>query len=127
MELSARRYEEDLGVEDLFAERAAVQLVSVDVDEVLLEVLGSGEQLETACAAVLGRQAEIVCRRDVRLQIIVAVKRHRTFAACCRRGGRRRSRQRHRRVATWTRRHVVTSTTHSNCRCSRPPVMERTG
>ena len=70
----------DLRVEDMFAERAAVEMVSVDVHEVFLQLVGLGEQLVTAGTAVLRRSGEKVGER-MRLQLVVRVERHRTLLA----------------------------------------------
>ena len=43
----------NLGVEDVFAERAAVEMMGVDFHQMLLKFFGSGEELETARTAVL--------------------------------------------------------------------------
>ena len=74
----------DLRVEHLLAERAAVQVVRVDVHQVLLQVIRLREQLATARAAVLVDGDEVVCRR-VALQLVLVSKRRVAFGARVRR------------------------------------------
>ena len=73
----------DFGIEHLFAKRAAIQVMSVDVHQMLLQLVGFGELLVAALAAVLHRRREEV-RASVGVEGIFGRERLVAFAASVR-------------------------------------------